>query len=378
MGPASPRINMPLRRPGGGMGMMGALVTPLLAVSLPWATPSPQPTVTVTQTASPVPSAAGVTAEQVAEVQHSFWFKALQWFLGVPLQILIVVVVTIIVIGVSHRLIDRTVKKISDREAEVDEEEEPDRVRRDREQFGEALLNQRRTQRASAIGSLLRSIVTAVAVGIAILTILPFLGINIGPLLTSAGVLGVALGFGAQNLVKDYLSGIYIVLEDQYGVGDMVEVGNVVGRVEEVTLRVTRLRDQTGVVWYIRNGEILTVANRSQGWTLAFADIPIAADVDLERVRAAVATVAEQMMADPELDDSLLDEPRYAGVESVSGEAVVVRVVAKAAPTDQTAVSRELRARIKQAFDADGIRIPTVIRLPGSPEAIAGGKGSKG
>ncbi len=360
------------------MGMMGALVTPLLAVSLPWATPSPQPTVTVTQTASPVPSAAGVTAEQVAEVQHSFWFKALQWFLGVPLQILIVVVVTIIVIGVSHRLIDRTVKKISDREAEVDEEEEPDRVRRDREQFGEALLNQRRTQRASAIGSLLRSIVTAVAVGIAILTILPFLGINIGPLLTSAGVLGVALGFGAQNLVKDYLSGIYIVLEDQYGVGDMVEVGNVVGRVEEVTLRVTRLRDQTGVVWYIRNGEILTVANRSQGWTLAFADIPIAADVDLERVRAAVATVAEQMMADPELDDSLLDEPRYAGVESVSGEAVVVRVVAKAAPTDQTAVSRELRARIKQAFDADGIRIPTVIRLPGSPEAIAGGKGSKG
>ena len=211
-----------------------------------------------------------------------------------------------------------------------------------------------------------------------LLTILPFLGINIGPLLTSAGVLGVALGFGAQNLVKDYLSGIYIVLEDQYGVGDMVEVGSVVGRVEEVTLRVTRLRDQTGVVWYIRNGEILTVANRSQGWTLAFADIPIAADVDLERVRAAVATVAEQMMADPELDDSLLDEPRYAGVESVSGEAVVVRVVAKAAPTDQTAVSRELRARIKQAFDADGIRIPTVIRLPGSPEAIAGGKGSKG
>ena len=291
------------------MGMMGALMTPLLAVSLPWATPSPQPTVTVTQTASPVPSASGITAEQVAEVQHSFWFKALQWFLGVPLQILIVVVVTIIVIGVSHRLIDRTVKKISDREAEVDEEEEPDRVRRDREQFGEALLNQRRTQRASAIGSLLRSIVTAVAVGIAILTILPFLGINIGPLLTSAGVLGVALGFGAQNLVKDYLSGIYIVLEDQYGVGDMVEVGSVVGRVEEVTLRVTRLRDQTGVVWYIRNGEILTVANRSQGWTLAFADIPIAADVDLERVRAAVATVAEQMMADPELDDSLLDEP---------------------------------------------------------------------
>lgn len=318
-----------------------------------------------------------MTAEQVADIEHSFWFKALNWFLGVPLQIMIVIAVTIVVIGVSHRVINRTVKRISDREAAIDDAEAPSRGR-DREELGESLLKQRRSQRANAIGSLLRSIVTAVASGIAVLTILPFLGINIGPLLTSAGVLGVALGFGAQNLVKDYLSGIYIVLEDQYGVGDMVEISTVVGRVEEVTLRVTRLRDQTGVVWYIRNGEILTVANRSQGWTLAFADIPVAAEVDLERVRAAVAAVAEQMMADPELDDSLLDAPRYAGVESVSGEAVIVRVVAKAAPTDQTAISRELRARVKQAFDQDGIRIPAMMRLSGAAEPASSGKSRKG
>lgn len=360
--------------------MLGPMLSPMrsawLALAAP--TPVPEPTVTVTQTATASPSASGVTAQQVAEIEHSFWFKALQWFMGVPVQILIVIVVTIVIIGVSHRLIDRTVKKISDREAEVSEADTPQRAPRDREALGESLLNQRRTQRANAIGSLLRSIVTAVAVAIAILTILPFLGINIGPLLTSAGVLGVALGFGAQNLVKDYLSGIYIVLEDQYGVGDMVEIASVVGRVEEVTLRVTRLRDQTGVVWYVRNGEILTVANRSQGWTLAFADIPVAAEVDLERVRAAVAQVSEQMMADPELDDSLLDAPRYAGVESVSGEAVVVRVVAKAAPTDQTAVSRELRARIKKAFDTDGIRIPTVVRLPGAADELGQAKGTKG
>ncbi|MFM2438420.1 MAG: hypothetical protein RLZ55_1239 [Actinomycetota bacterium] len=354
-----------------------ALSTALLLPWLPRAAPLPEPTVTVTQTASPSPTASGVTAEQVADIEHSFWFKALNWFLGVPLQIMIVIAVTIVVIGVSHRVINRTVKKISDREAAIDDAEAPSRGR-DREELGESLLKQRRSQRANAIGSLLRSIVTAVASGIAVLTILPFLGINIGPLLTSAGVLGVALGFGAQNLVKDYLSGIYIVLEDQYGVGDMVEISTVVGRVEEVTLRVTRLRDQTGVVWYIRNGEILTVANRSQGWTLAFADIPVAADVDLERVRAAVAAVAEQMMADPELDDSLLDAPRYAGVESVSGEAVIVRVVAKAAPTDQTDISRQLRARVKQAFDRDGIAIPAMMRLPGAPEPVSSGKSRKG
>ncbi|MFI0432595.1 MAG: mechanosensitive ion channel family protein [Candidatus Nanopelagicales bacterium] len=347
------------------------------ALLLPRATPLPEPTVTVTQSALPSPTTSGVTAEQVADIEHSFWFKALNWFLGVPLQIMIVIAVTIVVIGVSHRVINRTVKRISDREAAIDDAEAPSRGR-DREELGESLLKQRRSQRANAIGSLLRSIVTAVASGIAVLTILPFLGINIGPLLTSAGVLGVALGFGAQNLVKDYLSGIYIVLEDQYGVGDMVEISTVVGRVEEVTLRVTRLRDQTGVVWYIRNGEILTVANRSQGWTLAFADIPVAAEVDLERVRAAVAAVAEQMMADPELDDSLLDAPRYAGVESVSGEAVIVRVVAKAAPTDQTAISRELRARVKQAFDQDGIRIPAMMRLSGAAEPASSGKSRKG
>lgn len=317
--------------------------------------------------------------------EDGFWSGVWAWFLGVPLQILIIVAVTVVVIGLLRRLINRTVRRLgsapllrtpglgrrttSDDDAVGEAAAGPDTAG----QASSVELTQRREQRANAIGSLLGSTVTVVAVGIALLTILPLLGIDIAPLLTSAGVLGVALGFGAQNLVKDYLSGIFIVLEDQYGVGDTVELSGVIGVIEEVTLRVTRLRDLTGVVWYVRNGEILTVGNRSQGWTLAIADIPVGPDTDLGTVKAAVERVAAQMMADPSLRDSLLAEPAYAGVESVSGEAMVVRVVARAAAEEQVAVGRRLREHLKDAFDADGIAIPVVLRMPGS---AAGGPGS--
>jgi small conductance mechanosensitive channel len=180
----------------------------------------------------------------------------------------------------------------------------------------------------------------------------------------------VALGFGAQALVKDYLAGIFIIIEDQYGVGDIVDVGAVVGTVEEITLRITRLRDLTGVVWYVRNGEIVRVANRSQGWTLAVMDMPVAYDEDLTRVRRIVEEVSSKMDEDPAFDDMLLGRPEFAGVESVSGEAVFIRVIAKAAPEQQVPVTRELRERIKNAFDREGVRVPVLSRPfsgPGAP-----------
>jgi small conductance mechanosensitive channel len=323
------------------------------------------------------------------------WADVGAWFLGVPLRILIIVVVTAIAVTLLRRLINRGVRHFaespgrrsggpadrgdgatddsteaaSDDDSKVGSDDDSDDGLEDGSSAAEpvdALQRERRVQRASAIGSLLGSVVTVVAVGIALLTILPLLGIDIAPLLTSAGVLGVALGFGAQNLVKDYLSGIFIVLEDQFGVGDTVELGGVVGTVEEVTLRVTRLRDLTGVVWYVRNGEILTVGNRSQGWTLAIADIPVAPDTDLAAVRQIVREVGDAMMADSDLRGSLLAAPSFGGVESVSGEATVVRVVARAAAEDQVMVSRALRERLKDAFDAAGIRIPMMMRLPGA------------
>ena len=180
-------------------------------------------------------------------------------------------------------------------------------------------------------------------------------------------MVGVALGFGAQTMVKDFLSGVFLVLEDQFGVGDVVDLGPATGTVEEVTLRVTRLRDLSGVVWYVRNGEILRVGNRSQGWTMAVVDLPIAYDEDLDNVRRIIEQIGVSMDADPAYDGILFGTPVYAGVESVSGDAVFVRVTAKAAPDQQMTATRALREQIKIAFDAAGVRVPVLQRqnLPG-------------
>ena len=242
------------------------------------------------------------------------------------------------------------------------------------QELSEVLMSQRRQQRAEAIGALLRSVITATVLIIALLLILPILGIDVAPLLASAGVLGVALGFGAQSLVKDYLSGIFLVFEDQYGVGDLVDLGEAVGVVEDVTLRITRLRDLSGVVWYVRNGEILRVANQSQGWVLATVDIPVAYDENLDKVRECINAVAEDMYGDPQYDDMLLGKPTYAGVESVSGEAVFIKVIAKAAPEKQIPQTRAIRARVKESFDRAGVRVPIVVR-PYPPGA--GGPGGQ-
>lgn len=342
---------------------------------------SPVPPPAPTPTSADTPNDPGLPDS--VDSATDFGARAVEWFLGVPLRIAIIVVVTAVVIAVARALIHRSVTRLalltpgrSQRSAEVASEtveslvdapaSPPLRRSLNTDELAAQLLRQRRMQRANAVASLLANTVSVFAVGIAILTILPLLGVDIAPLLASAGVLGVALGFGAQNLIKDYLSGIFMVLEDQFGVGDTVELSGVVGTVEEVTLRITRLRDLSGVVWYVRNGEILTVGNRSQGWTLAIADLPVAADTDLDKVRAVVARLSDQMMADDELTSSLLSAPAFAGVESVSGEAMVVRVVARASATEQVTMSRTLRERLKASFDAAGITIPVMLRLPGS------------
>ena len=145
------------------------------------------------------------------------------------------------------------------------------------------------------------------------------LGIPLGPLLASAGVAGVALGFGAQSLVKDFLSGIFMILEDQYGVGDVIDTGEAIGTVEEVTLRITRLRDANGVTWYVRNGEIIRVGNRSQGFATAIVDMPVSYAESVERVVAVIREAATAMGADPEWADKFVEEPEVLGVESIVG-----------------------------------------------------------
>jgi small conductance mechanosensitive channel len=210
------------------------------------------------------------------------------------------------------------------------------------------------------MGSLLRSIVTLVVGLITILTVMDIFTVPLAPLLASAGVGGVALGFGAQSLVKDFLSGIFMILEDQYGVGDVIDSGTVTGTVEEVSLRVTRLRDGQGVVWYVRNGEIIRIGNKSQGWSTAVVDIAVAYSESLERVIPLIREVVHEIDQSPDWEDQLLEEPHVVGVESITGSVVTIRVVAKTASEQQYAISREIRERVKAAFDANDIKAPTM------------------
>ena len=311
-----------------------------------------------------MPSALVILAKE-----QSWWEPARDWIIGVPLQFVSIFVVALIAQIVLLWAIRRVVHRTTER-ARRERLEDSRRTMRTAE-LSDVLLNQRTEQRAAAIGSLLTSVVSITVWVIALLTALPLLGVDIAPLLASAGVIGVALGFGAQTLVKDYLSGIFLIIEDQFGVGDVVDLGPAIGTVEEVALRYTRLRDLSGIVWYVRNGEILRVANKSQGWTLAVVDIPVAYNADLDKVRDIIESVAIDMDEDPTYDDMLLGKPMFAGVESMSGDAVFLRITAKAVPEQQVPLARAIRERMKLAFDRAGIVIPVLVRppsnMPGTP-----------
>lgn len=220
---------------------------------------------------------------------------------------------------------------------------------------------ERHEQRTATVGSLLRNL-TSITIGvIAVLLIMAVLGIPLAPLLASAGVGGIALAFGAQSLVKDFLSGVFMIMEDQYGVGDLVDTGEVTGTVEDVGLRVTRLRDSTGTVWYVRNGEILRVGNQSQGWSTAIVDVPVAYDEDAARVIGVLEEVAAEMEQAPDYADVMLDKPTVAGVNAVTATTMTIRMTAKTAPNQHWGVQRSLLERSLQALAKAGVRSPAPL-----------------
>jgi small-conductance mechanosensitive channel len=267
----------------------------------------------------------------------------------------------IVVLAVAVRLLAlRGIRRLTERTASSTVPGLLRRSRRAATPAGE-LVTERRTQRAEAIGSVLRSVASFVILGIAVVLVLGELGINLAPIVASAGVVGVALGFGAQNLIKDFIAGIGIILEDQYGVGDVVDLGEASGTVEAVGLRITRLRDSHGVVWYARNGEILRVGNKSQGFAQVIVDMPVAHDTDLERCRRVMQEVADQMYADQDWGAVLLAEPESLGVEQITAEGVFMRVQVRSTNADQWRVGRELRMRLKERFVAEGIRTPAPL-----------------
>jgi small conductance mechanosensitive channel len=231
------------------------------------------------------------------------------------------------------------------------------------------ILSERRRQRAETIGSVLRSVASLVVFTVAGAMVLSELSFDLGPVLASAGIVGVAVGFGAQNLIKDFLNGIFMILEDQYGVGDVIDAGEATGTVEAVGLRSTRLRDVNGTVWHIRNGEIVRVGNKSQGWARAVLDIPVAWDTDVPHVRDVVKQAADEVWQDEEWSDKITEEPEVWGIEDMGASGLVIRLAVKTAPLEQWAVARELRQRVKAAFDREGIAIgvPSVRNVGGMP-----------
>ena len=216
---------------------------------------------------------------------------------------------------------------------------------------------ERSAQRARTIGTTLGSVASLVIYVIAIVLCLGELGVDLRPVLASLGVAGVALGFGAQTIVRDFLSGIFIIMEDQYGVGDIVDVGEASGVIEEVTLRLTRVRSLDGTLWHVPNGEIKRAGNRTQYWSRVLLDIPIAYDADVVRASMLIKKTADDAWRESGACE-IIDEPEVWGVEDFGADSVAIRLAAKTAPGSQWNVARDLRARIKQAFDENGFEIP--------------------
>ena len=302
--------------------------------------------------------------------------------IGKPLAIVGLILLGLVVRFVLHRLVDRLVSRAEDGVL-------PDRVSRFQrrhqtaqmtavESARDAATSTRRVQRAKTMGSLLKSVITGVLIAIFGTMVLSEIGVNIAPIIASAGIIGIALGFGAQSLVKDFLSGVFMIFEDQFGVGDVVDVGEATGTVEAVSLRVTRLRSLDGTVWYVPNGEILRVGNQSQNWARAVVDVGVAYDEDIARVRRVLGEVAHSLWEDEDFTSLVIEEPEITGVEALAADSVTIRVMVKTIPLEQWKVARELRQRIKARFDHEGIEIPFAQRVvwhrdePKAPAATGG------
>ncbi|MPY53566.1 mechanosensitive ion channel family protein [Streptomyces sp. K1PN6] len=300
------------------------------------------------------PTAPTLQDAQESATNAASWVEE-NWstWLAIGLRVLLIVVIAAVLRVAIRRAITKLIDRMNRTASAVDGTA-----------LGGLLVNvERRRQRSQAIGSVLRSVASFLIMGTAALMVLSTFEINLAPLLASAGVAGVAIGFGARNLVTDFLSGVFMILEDQYGVGDTVDAGVASGEVIEVGLRVTKLRGDNGEIWYVRNGEVKRIGNLSQGWATAGVDVTVRPIEDLEKVRRTVLAVGEEMSKDEPWNERLWGPIEVLGLDSVLLDSMVVRVSAKTMPGKALSVERELRWRIKLAFDAADIPIVGGIPL---------------
>jgi small-conductance mechanosensitive channel len=242
-----------------------------------------------------------------------------------------------------------------------------------------ARADQMREQQTRTMAGLLFSAGTKLVWAIAVLTALPEFGINVTPIATLAGLASLAIGFGAQNIVRDIITGCYIILEDQYIVGDTIQVADVLGRVEHITLRRTVVRDPRGALVTIANGDIRTVSNLSRDWSQAFIDVALAPDAPMEKTLRALESAAAELRGDPTWSPALVDGPRVLGVQSFDRHATTMRLQVRTVPNRGDEVSRELRRRIQVEFQRQGIPVSVVQRWElAAPQASAASTAATG
>jgi small-conductance mechanosensitive channel len=293
------------------------------------------------------------------------WAQGVDVLVGRPAKIVLILAIA----WLANRLVRRGVRRLTAQITDPGSQERIHRLKRRAKRVRGARmavdtgpLSLRAAARAQTLGDVLRSLASILIWSIAAITILGELGVNLGPLIAGAGIAGVAIGFGAQSLVKDFLSGVFMLVEDQYGVGDIIDAGEASGTVEAVTLRTTRLRDVEGTVWHIPNGIIERVGNKSQQWARALLDINVAYGTDIDEAQQVIKQVADGLWRAPGWEGKILDEPEVWGIEQLGPDAIVIRLVVKTLPSEQFGVSRELRRRLSDAFYQADIDMPLAAR----------------
>ena len=291
-------------------------------------------------------------------IDPSVWTGVLAWLSEAGFKLLAsagIIVGAFVVSWVLRFVIRRIVNRIvsgAKSKANVDDTQALERS---------PLAAMRLVQRTRTLGSILQNIVNVAIVIIAILLIFNVLAPSaLGSLALLSAAIGAGLGFGAQNIVKDVLNGIFIVAEDQVGIGDVVDLGLATGIVEYVSVRITHVRDVNGTLWYVRNGEITRIGNMSQGWSRVIIDLALPIDVDIDQAEKAMLATAKSVAKDPKWRTRVIEQPEIWGLESITGDALVIRLVMKTRANAKDDVARELRMRLKRTMDELGITLPSM------------------
>ncbi|WP_454166892.1 mechanosensitive ion channel family protein [Microbacterium lacticum] len=300
----------------------------------------------------------GTGGDTPAIVDPDTWQPILTWLGEAGMKLLtcaLIIVGAILASWVLRLVIHRVVERIvsgAKTKANVDDTQALERS---------PLAAMRLVQRTRTLGSILQNIVNVTLVIIAVLLIINVLAPGVaGSFALLSAAIGAGLGFGAQNIVKDVLNGIFIVAEDQVGIGDVVDLGLATGVVEYVSVRVTHVRDVHGTLWYVRNGEITRIGNMSQGWSRVILDLAVPADVDIDEVEETMLGAAKSLAKDPKWRTRIIEQPEVWGLESIAGDALVIRLVMKTRANAKDDVARELRMRLKRAFDDLGVKLPSM------------------